>query len=211
MKSRIAAFSKNDPSSIARSIWPRSIATTRPAPIFMCPTSELPIWPAGRPTSGPWVTSVAWGQVAMIRSKFGVVGQDRRVGGLDVAAGPSRRGCTGRRVSRWSWRAPWLAGRYSRRFTCAGTSGNLCASRRRRCRAVARGISGPGRKPKRHRAIHRAEILRGPGQSSGPPLPRAFTPGDRAHRRGSRPRGRAVRPASPAPAGGARPSRRRRG
>jgi hypothetical protein len=31
------------PSSMARSIWPRSIATMRPAPIFVCPTSEFPI------------------------------------------------------------------------------------------------------------------------------------------------------------------------
>ena len=46
------------PSSIARSIWPRSIATTRPAPMFVWPTSELPIWPVGRPTSRPEVTSV---------------------------------------------------------------------------------------------------------------------------------------------------------
>jgi len=50
------------PSSTARSIWPKSIATTRPAPIFICPTSELPICPRGRPTSGPWVMSVALGQ-----------------------------------------------------------------------------------------------------------------------------------------------------
>ena len=61
-------FTKNEPSSIARSIWPKSIATTRPAPIFVWPTSELPICPVGKPTSGPWVISVACGQVSMIRS-----------------------------------------------------------------------------------------------------------------------------------------------
>ncbi|MBO6740392.1 MAG: hypothetical protein JJ916_11080, partial [Phycisphaerales bacterium] len=42
-----SALEKNERSSIARSICPRSIATTRPAPIFVWPTSELPICPLG--------------------------------------------------------------------------------------------------------------------------------------------------------------------
>src|SRR6056297_4175768 len=48
------------------------MATTRPAPIFVCPTSEFPICPVGSPTSGPWVISVACGQSDHMRSKFGV-------------------------------------------------------------------------------------------------------------------------------------------
>src|SRR6056297_4085109 len=85
MKPRIASFSKKSPSSMASSIRPRSIATTRPAPILVCPTSELPIWPSGRPASRPWVTSVAWGQSARMRSTFGV---RARSGALSASVGP---------------------------------------------------------------------------------------------------------------------------
>ena len=60
------------PSPSALSIRGRSIQTTRPAPMLVCPTSELPICPTGSPTSGPCAASVACGQVAQIRSKFGV-------------------------------------------------------------------------------------------------------------------------------------------
>ncbi len=70
-KSRIAGFFAKLPSSTARSMAPRSIATTRPAPMLVWPTSELPIWPVGRPTSGPKVVSVACGQVAQSRLKVG--------------------------------------------------------------------------------------------------------------------------------------------
>ena len=41
----------NDPSAIAASIRGRSWRTGRPAPRLRCPTSELPIWPAGSPTA----------------------------------------------------------------------------------------------------------------------------------------------------------------
>ena len=71
-KSKIAGFWKKVLSSIARSICPKSIATTRPAPILVWPTSELPICPLGRPASGPWVIRCAFGQCAIRRSKFGV-------------------------------------------------------------------------------------------------------------------------------------------
>src|SRR5687767_40026 len=45
---------------------------TRPAPMFMCPTSELPIWPAGRPTASPEVCSFVCAAVAISRSIVGV-------------------------------------------------------------------------------------------------------------------------------------------
>ena len=37
----------------------RVCSTTRPAPMFRCPTSELPICPSGRPTSAPLAASSA--------------------------------------------------------------------------------------------------------------------------------------------------------
>ena len=49
--SRSAGRSKNEPSAIAASIRGRSWSTGRPAPRFRWPTSELPIWPGGRPTA----------------------------------------------------------------------------------------------------------------------------------------------------------------
>ena len=67
-KAPMPVLAKKLPSSMARSIWPRSIATTRPAPMLVCPTSELPICPRGSPTSGPKVTSVAFGHSARSRS-----------------------------------------------------------------------------------------------------------------------------------------------
>ena len=48
------------------------MGTIRPAPILVWPTSELPICPVGNPTSGPCVTNVALGHVAIRRSKLGV-------------------------------------------------------------------------------------------------------------------------------------------
>ena len=53
MKARSAGLVAKLPSAMALSIRGRSIQTIRPAPMFMWPTSELPIWPSGRPTSGP--------------------------------------------------------------------------------------------------------------------------------------------------------------
>ena len=51
MCSTSAAACGSEPSSMALSIVQMSWYTTRPAPMFMWPTSELPIWPTGRPTS----------------------------------------------------------------------------------------------------------------------------------------------------------------
>ena len=56
-----AGFSKNAPSSIARFTRIRSWSTTRPEPIVRWPTSEFPIWPAGRPTASPEASSVVCG------------------------------------------------------------------------------------------------------------------------------------------------------
>ena len=46
--------------------------TTAPAPRFMCPTSELPIWPSGRPTARPHAISCACGYVDHNSSNTGV-------------------------------------------------------------------------------------------------------------------------------------------
>ena len=51
----------------------RSCITRRPAPILVWPTSELPIWPSGRPTARPEVASSACGHSRIMRSKFGVL------------------------------------------------------------------------------------------------------------------------------------------
>ena len=39
----------------------RSWYSRRPEPIVRCPTSELPIWPAGRPTASPEASSLVCG------------------------------------------------------------------------------------------------------------------------------------------------------
>ena len=57
-----ASFSKKLPSAIASSIRARSCLTIAPAPRLRWPTSELPIWPTGRPTSGPWAESSVCGK-----------------------------------------------------------------------------------------------------------------------------------------------------
>ena len=67
-----ALASAIEPSSTALSMRGNSCITTRPAPRFMWPTSELPICPSGRPTSRPEALSVVIGQVATSRSQLGV-------------------------------------------------------------------------------------------------------------------------------------------
>ena len=71
-KAASAGLAAKLPSAMALSILGRSIHTMRPAPMFMWPTSEFPICPSGSPTSGPCAASCACGQLAQIRSKFGV-------------------------------------------------------------------------------------------------------------------------------------------
>ncbi len=57
---------------MARLMRGRSWNTTRPAPMLVCPTSELPIWPSGRPTSSPEADRRQPGFSAKILSRFGV-------------------------------------------------------------------------------------------------------------------------------------------
>jgi len=56
----MAGLSRKVPLRMAASMRVSSCHTTRPAPRFMCPTSELPNWPSGRPTPSP----PAWSWVA---------------------------------------------------------------------------------------------------------------------------------------------------
>ena len=66
------SFSKNEPSSMASSMRVRSCLTTAPAPRLRWPTSELPIWPSGRPTARPQAVRVVCGYGAQSSSKTGV-------------------------------------------------------------------------------------------------------------------------------------------
>src|SRR5699024_4196710 len=45
----------------------------RPAPMLVWPTSELPIWPSGRPTAMPEALMVVMGYLAKISSRRGVL------------------------------------------------------------------------------------------------------------------------------------------
>ena len=71
IKSCRASCDANVSVAIALSILTKSIGTTRPAPMFVCPTSELPICPSGKPASRPWVSNCACGP-CITRSKLGV-------------------------------------------------------------------------------------------------------------------------------------------
>ena len=73
---RIAGFLNSEPSSIARSMRVISWYTTRPAPIFRCPTSELPIKPSGKPTSRPEAESDVTPGRESRRSSVGVQARD---------------------------------------------------------------------------------------------------------------------------------------
>ena len=66
------SFSPSEPSATALSIRARSCGTIEPAPRLRCPTSELPICPAGSPTASPHVVSVVCGCSAHSRSNTGV-------------------------------------------------------------------------------------------------------------------------------------------
>ena len=85
---------------------PRSPDQSRPDPsppraprrCWYAPPRNCPSARVGRPTSGPWVISVACGQFAISASKFGVLASS---GGIALAlahAGPSHQECTERRV-----------------------------------------------------------------------------------------------------------------
>src|SRR5690606_16099254 len=51
----------------------RLCLTTRPAPMFMWPTSLLPICPSGRPTASPEALRLVWGALAQTSSNTGVL------------------------------------------------------------------------------------------------------------------------------------------
>ena len=67
-----AGLCANAPASMSSSIRTRSCRTTRPAPRLRWPTSELPIWPSGRPTARPEAASVVCGKSRHRRSNTGV-------------------------------------------------------------------------------------------------------------------------------------------
>ena len=62
-----------------------------PAPRLRWPTSELPIWPSGRPTARPQVVSVLWAQLSQRESKTGVSASSTALPGPGAASPqPSR-------------------------------------------------------------------------------------------------------------------------
>src|SRR2546426_758001 len=63
---------KNSPDSIACEMRTMSCGTTRPAPRFRCPTSLLPICPAGSPTASPDALRSVRGAFAQRRCQVGV-------------------------------------------------------------------------------------------------------------------------------------------
>ena len=62
----------SDPSAMAASMRGKSCITIRPAPRFMCPTSELPICPFGSPTWRSDAFNWLCGAVEVNRSQTGV-------------------------------------------------------------------------------------------------------------------------------------------
>ena len=74
-------FAASEPSAQARLMRVSSWYTTRPAPMLRCPTSELPIWPSGRPTASPEASSRVCGHVANRRSRFGVLAREMALPG----------------------------------------------------------------------------------------------------------------------------------
>ena len=72
----ITAFSRMEPSRHAILIRESSWCTMRPAPIFKWPTSEFPIWPAGRPTASPDASSLHMGASPKSASKYGVFARE---------------------------------------------------------------------------------------------------------------------------------------
>src|SRR5690242_6689921 len=66
------SLAASEPSWTASSIRARSCLTIAPAPRLRWPTSELPIWPSGSPTSRPWAESWVCGYCPQRRSKTGV-------------------------------------------------------------------------------------------------------------------------------------------
>ena len=70
--SKRTLFLKNSPFSIVRVILISSWSTILPAPMFICPTSELPICPSGKPTALPLASISVYGHVSKSLVRFGV-------------------------------------------------------------------------------------------------------------------------------------------
>ena len=77
----ISGFTAIDPSRQARLMRVSSWNTTRPAPMFKCPTSELPICPSGRPTASPEAARRVVGASANRRSSTGVAASEMALPG----------------------------------------------------------------------------------------------------------------------------------
>src|SRR5204863_3387886 len=77
---------KNSPDWIACEMRTMSCGTTRPAPRFRCPTSLLPICPAGSPTASPDALSSVRGAFAQRRCHVGV-----RPSSMAFPSGPGRK------------------------------------------------------------------------------------------------------------------------
>src|SRR5262245_5871156 len=73
MKSCSSGLRASSPSATAWSMRGRSCITTRPAPRFIWPTSELPICPSGRPTCSSDASISACGQSRIMACQFGMV------------------------------------------------------------------------------------------------------------------------------------------
>ena len=211
-----AGLAAKDPSSTARSIAPRSIATTRPAPILVCPTSELPICPEGSPTSGPWVISLAFGQVAQSRLKFGTSACAGALPSrLSESPQPSRmHSTTGfgtlmaddlffvlpvpyrpqprRATHRLGWPAVFANRQVSLTLTAHGDTARL--HRLLHCHAAPGVARGPSGKPDGKCSVPKGLAALKPGDTARPP---EWSPPDTT-----------ARPASPGPAYAARPSAR---
>ncbi|OQA64140.1 MAG: hypothetical protein BWY37_02112 [Firmicutes bacterium ADurb.Bin262] len=69
---RNASLPKKSPSAMDFEMRVSSWYTTRPAPMLVWPTSLLPIWPSGRPTSMPEAPINVIGLSFIRRSRFGV-------------------------------------------------------------------------------------------------------------------------------------------
>ena len=163
-------------------------ATTAPAPSVRCPTSELPIWPSGRPTLAPDALSSACGKLRQSSSITGVSASEIALPGPGAATPqPSstirQTCCAGSCVSP----AGWLIGR-SRARRRSHLSG--------RARRVARSV-GAERLERRQtstlkqlqrRASARGEVVDLAVEPQLPDGGDGLAPADDAHRAGLRDR-----------------------
>ena len=119
-----------------------------------CPTSELPIWPSGRPTSRPDAASVVCGHRARGRRTPASPPARRRCPGR-AARGPSRRGSratpgpASALTRRRPGRSPASVGLQGGAADQPAVDVGLGEQRRRRCRASPSRRTGGGRRARR--------------------------------------------------------------